>query len=161
MSYETALQWALDHVPPQDYDSFNDWYRAVENKMNTPNLMSNPVFNRMLENAWRDITGTDSEDRVIQRIPSREQSVNIPRSQKEIQTLPKPSLLYSQIITRDQAPAEVQSQSPIIITTYHIPDENRRLPPTGNAPVIYQPPNKITLVGRFLDSLSKVLFGRR
>lgn len=80
MSYETALQWALDHLPPQDFDSFNDWYRQVSNKMNTPNLMSNPTFNNMLEKAWMEITGTDSEDNpiVIQRTPSKEREIQMP-----------------------------------------------------------------------------------
>ena len=134
MSYETALQWALDHTPPQDYDSFNDWYRAVENKMNTPNLMSNPIFNRMLENAWRDITGTDSEDRIIQRVPSREQPVQI-QNQRTF------------LSPRQQPKAQ---------------EEQRIIPPTGRAPELLRPIPLSSVEERRLTEFEKIkkFFGR-
>ena len=134
MSYETALQWALDHAPPQDYDSFNDWYRAVENKMNTPNIMSNPVFNRMLENAWRDITGTDSEDRVIQRVPSREQPVQIQNQRTFLSPRQQP-----------------QTQ-----------EEQRIIPPTGRAPELLRPIPLSSVEERRLTEFEKIkkFFGR-
>ena len=134
MSYETALQWALDHLPPQDFDSFNEWYRAVDSKMNTPNLMSNPIFNRMLENAWEDITGTDSEDRVIQRVPSREQPVQIQNQRTFL------------------SPRQQERQ----------PEEQRIIPPTGRAPELLRPVPLSSVEERRLTEFEKIkkFFGR-
>ena len=117
MSYETAIKWALDHVPPQDFDSFNEWYNVVSNKMNTPNLMSNPQFNNMLEKAWIDITGTDSEDNpvIIERTPSRDTNIQMPLSPR-IYVAPSKELEKKQeIISLPQTGRAPEIPRPILI----------------------------------------------
>ena len=112
MTYETALDWALEHIPPTDFADFADWYNQVDKKMNTPNLMSNPIFNRMLEVAWENITGTPTIEPTFARPPSRT---------KEVRSPVQPRIYY--------APAkELEKQQEVIA-----------LPPTGRAPEIPRP----------------------
>lgn len=61
MTYETALDWALDHVDMNEYDSFNDWYEEVQDALQTPALDNNEFYD-MAERAWnRDIDIEESE----------------------------------------------------------------------------------------------------
>jgi len=99
MTYENVISWAEKHIPSNDYDDYDSWYKAVEEKVNTPSLFSNSTFNKMLEDYWLDNYGyfdkresafyEPSEQKQISQFTPSQQADNIPPSEKAIIIMPK------------------------------------------------------------------------
>ena len=52
MTYETAINWAIEHIPMSEFDSFEDWYDQLQGEFQTPNLTNSEEFNSMAQRAW-------------------------------------------------------------------------------------------------------------
>ena len=52
MTYESALQWGIDHKDIDNYDSFDDWYYALEDAYQTPTLTDKQEFEQMALDYW-------------------------------------------------------------------------------------------------------------
>ena len=111
MTYENVISWLEKNVPLNNYDNFADWYKASEKKVNTPNLFSNPTFNRMMEDRWLsefgsfDISGAEitpsSEvtpffrpSAPIPQEPKKPEALVILPKTGQAPTIPKPLLVF-------------------------------------------------------------------
>lgn len=61
MTYENAVQWLVDNVPPENYDSYNDWYKDCLSSLKTPHVFNSPQFNNMLHSAYMQSQGEQEE----------------------------------------------------------------------------------------------------
>jgi hypothetical protein len=59
LTYSDALDWSVDNVPTDLYDSFDDWYDAVKQELQTPELTSSTEFENQMRDAWQQEKGTE------------------------------------------------------------------------------------------------------
>lgn len=57
MTYADAVEWAIDNVPIDFYDSFDEWLNASKSELQTPELTNNPTFTKQMEQAWENQVG--------------------------------------------------------------------------------------------------------
>lgn len=109
MTYEQALEWLIDNIPIDMFDSYEDWYNACKQEIQTPALWDSPRFNRMHEDYWKNNKSFEQEE------------IPIPE--------PKEPIIEEKItITKRSDSNIVQEEKEII-----------RLPPTGKAPELPKP----------------------
>lgn len=82
MTYETALDWAIDHIDMNEYDDFNSWYDDVQDSLQTPSL-DNPEFEQMARDAWSREEGIE-EGEEIEAPPSGVREITLERDGEEI-----------------------------------------------------------------------------
>lgn len=126
MTYENALAWCEKNVPQEDYDNYDDWYSACQDKIATPSLFEKREFNILMENSWLANFG---------RFDLREQE-EIPVSETTEIVMPRQTRVSNRtIITEQEAPVKIISRSPITIIS--IEDIRERIVPrTESAPRI-------------------------
>lgn len=83
MTYETALNWAIDHIDMNEYDDFNSWYDDVQDSLQTPSL-DNPEFEKMAEDAWDREIGIEDEGEVIESPPSGVREIHMESGREEV-----------------------------------------------------------------------------
>lgn len=97
MTYTSALEWANNNIPKDDYDTFQDWYAKMTEKFATPELTNSDVFKDLSKDEWVSEIGAldraDLEQPVEQEeipTPSRIEEVSI--GSPRIITVPKEAL---------------------------------------------------------------------
>lgn len=113
MTYTSALEWANNNIPKDEYDTFEDWYDKLTEKFNTPELTNSDVFRDLAKDEWvSEIGALDKAD------------LEQPIEQEEI---PEPSRT-EEITIGVKVPKQAieDTSKPRVIV----------LPPTGKAPTI-------------------------
>lgn len=153
MTYENALEWAIRRAPPEDFDSFEDWYNTIEDKLNAPYLFSSSTFNRMVEREWIERFG--SLDASSEEPEFEEPEEIIQSSVREIEVYDNRDL-RPRVIDAQITVSPVTGQ-PINIEPVRRQEEIIKLPPTGKAPEILAktiqqlpPQQKQSLLRRFI-----------
>jgi hypothetical protein len=57
MTYSDAVDWSIDNVPMDFYDSFDDWLDASKSELQTPELTNHPDFIKQMQQAWTNEVG--------------------------------------------------------------------------------------------------------
>jgi hypothetical protein len=63
MTYADAVDWAIDNVPMDFYDSYSEWFDAVKSELQTPELISSNTFNEQMQKAWENEVGSIKKTR--------------------------------------------------------------------------------------------------
>ena len=109
MTYADALDWCIKNLPMNEYDNFNEWYKACEEKLATPNLFESAEFNDSMEDAWLDAFGSHDKE----PIPEPESKGIRVVGQKE---LPKEEVLEKRELPKPEPkPQEPDRLQPEII----------------------------------------------
>lgn len=131
MTYNSALEWANNNIPKDEYDTFEEWYDKLTEKFNTPELTDNDVFQDLAKDEWISEIGaldkSDLEQPIEQEeipIPSRVEEVSI--GSPRIITVPKEALNPEKeniivLPKTDKAPITIR---PVII----LPQEIKEIP---------------------------------
>lgn len=116
MTYTSALEWANNNIPKDDYDTFEDWYDKMTEKFTTPELTNSDVFKDLAKDEWVSEIGALDKSELEQPIEQEE----MPESSR-IEEITIGIRIPKQAIENTNKPR-------III-----------LPPTGKAPTILEP----------------------
>jgi hypothetical protein len=84
LTYNDAVQWSIDNVPMDFYDSYDEWFDAIKAEIQTPELLGNTEFNSKLERVWENEVGDITKSR---KELEREQ-----RAQKQIEQFEEPQV---------------------------------------------------------------------
>ena len=80
MTYDSALDYAIEHIPMNEYDNFDDWYSALEEKFSTPELTDSDTFGHDALEEWQSVMG-DREEPIEEQeeLPTRKEEITIDR----------------------------------------------------------------------------------
>lgn len=123
MTYENALNWAIENIPMQEFDSFDDWYGTVQE--NLLGVTDSEQFQSMAFTAWQD-AGFEEQFRDTSQVQVDEfiSPQNTVDARIDINTGQVESIRP----IGQQTPIPVQALPPV--------EPERQLPPTGRAPEI-------------------------
>jgi hypothetical protein len=96
MTYDDAVDWAIDNVPMDFYDSYDDWYNASKAELQTPELTSEQEFINKMQNAWENEVGDvkktrqqleqeEQEQRILEQEPPIEEPEVIEPTSKQVE----------------------------------------------------------------------------
>jgi hypothetical protein len=96
MTYDDAVDWAIDNVPMDFYDSYDDWYNASKAELQTPELTSEQEFINKMQNAWENEVGDvkktrqqleqeEQEQRTLEQEPPIEEPEVIEPTSKQVE----------------------------------------------------------------------------
>lgn len=96
MTYEDALQWIIDHVPTENFNTYDKWYNKAYDRIATPRLFEKVEFNKMLEDYWLGQYGRFdlTEDKFsatpepLETPESRARELNIPIPEEKPKPVP-------------------------------------------------------------------------
>lgn len=72
MTYETALQWSIDNIPTAQFNSFDEWYDALEDNFQTPVLTGSPTFRQMAKDSWIELMGDEMPEATKEQLEEYE-----------------------------------------------------------------------------------------
>lgn len=100
MTYSDAVDWAIDNVPMDFYDSYDEWFNASKSELQTPELTNHPDFNKQMQNAWTNEVGDITKTR--QQLEEEEQ--------KRIEEFEEPEIEQPEVIepTAEQVEHELE-----------------------------------------------------
>ena len=77
MTYDSALDYAIEHIPMNEYDNFDDWYDALEEKFSTPELTDSDTFGHDALDEWEKQMGIEGqpEEEPVPETPSKKEVV--------------------------------------------------------------------------------------
>lgn len=80
MTYDSALDYAIEHIPMNEYDNFDDWYDALEEKFSTPELTDSDTFGHDALEEWQSVMGDRDEPiEEPEELPTRKEEITIDR----------------------------------------------------------------------------------
>lgn len=84
MTYRDAANWAIENIPMNQFDSYEDWLDEVNKEVNTPELLAEKEFTDMLQRAWENTIGPiDKTKEDIEK--EREEQQRIEQEQRRIE----------------------------------------------------------------------------
>jgi hypothetical protein len=109
LTYPEAVDWAVDNVPMDFYDSYDDWFKAVSSELQTPELTNTNDFQKQLEKVWENQVGDITKTR--QQLEEEE------REQKRIEEFEEPEIEEPEVIepTAKQVEQDLERNIPEVI----------------------------------------------
>lgn len=125
MTYENALQWAIENIPMQEFDDFNDWYGALQE--NLIGVTDSEQFQNKAFSAWQD-AGMEQERIFRDTNQAQVDEFITPQNTVDARININTGQVESIRPIGQQTPIPVQALPPV--------EPERQLPPTGRAPEI-------------------------
>lgn len=94
--YADAVDWAIDNVLMDFYDSYDEWLDASKSELQTPELTNHPDFNKQMQQAWENEVGDIKKTRK-QLKEEEEERKKIEEEQKRIEEFEEPEIVEPQI----------------------------------------------------------------
>jgi len=85
LTYADAVDWSIDNVPMNFYNSYNEWLDASKSELQTPELTNHPEFNKQMQQAWENEVGDIKKTR--QQLEQEE------REQRRLEEFKEPEVL--------------------------------------------------------------------
>lgn len=65
LTYDDAVNWAVDNVPANQFNTFEEWRNQVESELMTPELSAEGRFQQMLQDKYFGLVEPQMEEQVF------------------------------------------------------------------------------------------------